>query len=295
LMNLFLMRQRERPGVQQRRLPARDVIEAVLENMRRNLEPLRYSILVPSRYVVYLHPNEYARLEGVVAMMREQTIRALSEEVHSRNGQSILSQYAGRFLGRAWRRLENPAGEWSVEFLPDPDGDMAEGDILIDSELVLPATESDAGEQTRLVTTLRSAGGRTTTIRKTGAAPVASNPRPFAEIIYDDASGHHSHPVCKDSVTIGRGGSAHPVDIRIVSSVDVSREHVRIRRDPRTGEFFLIDLSTLGTTLNGRHSPRGYEHTEGVKHENGTETQLPERARIGLADTVYLRFTRVRP
>ena len=45
----------------------------------------------------------------------------------------------------------------------------------------------------------------------------------------------------KDSVTIGRGGIAYPVDIRIASSPDVSREHARIRRDPKTGRFFLID------------------------------------------------------
>ena len=37
----------------------------------------------------------------------------------------------------------------------------------------------------------------------------------------------------------------------------MSREHARIRRDPQTGAFFLIDLSSLGTTLNGRHVPRG--------------------------------------
>ena len=96
----------------------------------------------------------------------------------------------------------------------------------------------------------------------------------------------------KDSVTIGRGGITYPVDIKIVSSVDVSREHARIRRDPQTGRFFLIDLSSLGTTLNGRHVPRGYDEVDGTKRENGDETPLPDQARIGLADTVYLEFSR---
>jgi pSer/pThr/pTyr-binding forkhead associated (FHA) protein len=91
-------------------------------------------------------------------------------------------------------------------------------------------------------------------------------------------------------VTIGRGGIAYPVDIRIASSVDVSREHARIRRDPQTGRFYLIDLSSLGTTLNGRHVPRGYEEHEGAKRENGAETPLPDTARIGLADVVFLDF-----
>jgi hypothetical protein len=80
----------------------------------------------------------------------------------------------------------------------------------------------------------------------------------------------------------------------LATSEDVSREHARICRDPRTGQFFLIDLSTLGTTLNGRHVPRGVDVEEGVKRENGAQTQLPDRARIGLADTVFLDFERVR-
>ena len=115
----------------------------------------------------------------------------------------------------------------------------------------------------------------------------------FARIAYDDTSGQHAHDVVKDSVTIGRGGIAYPVDIRIVSSVDVSREHARIRRDPQTGRFFLIDLSSLGTTLNGRHVPRGYDERDGAKRENGVETPLPDTARIGLADIVFLDFRKV--
>src|SRR5215467_7595281 len=180
------------------RRPAREVIEAVLENMRGNLEPLKYSTLVPSRYVVYLHPAEHARLEGIIAVLQEQTVR--------------------RIFGERNPRIENPAGTWSVEFLPHPDGDIQDGDILVDSELLLPASpELGLGERTRRITTVHS------TQRPTSALS-------FAKIVYEDQAGQHSFDV-KDSVTIGRGGAAHPVDIKIVSSVDVSREHARIRRD----------------------------------------------------------------
>jgi pSer/pThr/pTyr-binding forkhead associated (FHA) protein len=97
-----------------------------------------------------------------------------------------------------------------------------------------------------------------------------------------------------DRLTIGRGGIAYPVDIRIASSPDVSREHARIRRDPTTGAFYLIDLSSFGTTVNGRHVPRGYEKGDGAtKRENGSETALPDVARIGLADLVFLEFRKV--
>ena len=88
--------------------------------------------------------------------------------------------------------------------------------------------------------------------------------------------------------------SRYPVDVRIVSSPDVSREHARLRRDPQTGRFFLIDLSSLGTTLNGRHVPKGYDDVDGSKRENGAETAVPETATIGLADTVTLEFRTIR-
>ena len=115
--------------------------------------------------------------------------------------------------------------------------------------------------------------------------------RPLATLVYDDQSGHHSYDVTVDSIVIGRGGATTPVDVKISSSVDVSREHARIRRDPATGQFFLIDLSTLGTTLNNRHVPRGYDEVDGVKRETGVETPIPDGARIGLAETVFLGFS----
>ena len=276
------------------RRPARDVIDAVVDNMRQNLEPLKYSTLAPSRYTVYLHPNEYARLEGIIPILRQQTVQALSEALEKLNGRPRL-----RGLIRRWREtpsephFRSAAGEWQIEFLADPDGEMAEGDLLIDSELILPANpDLGVGERTRRITTTH--GQRTETRERTinRTAPAAA--KTLARLEYDDDAGHHSYEVSKDSVTIGRGGIAYPVDVRIVSSPDVSREHARLRRDPQTGRFFLIDLSTLGTTLNGRHVPKGSDEVEGVKRENGAETALPETATIGLADTVVLDFRVIR-
>jgi hypothetical protein len=293
-MRLVVAKQGNTP-VEQNRRPARDLIVAVLENMRRNLEPLRYSTIAPSRYLVYLHPAEYNRLEGLIPLLQEQTIRALTEELDTLNRPSVVRKYAGRILGQADVPVQSAAGNWHVEFLPDPDEDVAEGDILIVSELALPTSpELGAGGRTRRIATVHS-GPRTTTRQQTVTdAHAPSRPHAFARVEYKDNAGHHSFDAVKDSITIGRGGITYPVDIRIVSSVDVSREHARIRRDPKTGQFFLIDLSSLGTTLNGRHVPRGYDEVDGTKRENGTETPLPDQARIGLADTVYLQFALVR-
>jgi FHA domain len=283
--------QTDQPTVNPRR-PARDLIVEVLKNMRRNLEPLRYSTLAPSRYLVYLHPAEYARLESIIPLLQEQTARALSEELTRLNKRSTVQRYTERFLGNATPPVESAAGEWQVEFLPDPDGEVEEGALLIDSQLQLPpALELGGGEKTRRITTHHVGTNVSTRARIVEAPAVATTPVfALARLTYDDEAGRHAFDIVKDSITIGRGGTTYPVDVKIMSSADVSREHARIRRDSQTGRFYLIDLSSLGTTLNGRHVPRGYEEVDGTKRENGAETPLPDQARIGLADVVYLQF-----
>lgn len=262
--------------------------------MRSNLEELKYSTLAASRYTVYLHPTEYARLEGIVPILREQTVRALTEELDQLNRGTRVRRWINRSVGRHDPEIQNAASDWQVIFVADPDGDMAEGDLLVDSELVLPARpDLGIGTRTRRVTTVRNESRTTIREQIVDASQTDSAALVRATMTYDDDGGRHAYDVVKDSCTIGRGGIAYPIDIRIVSSPDVSREHARVRRDAATGQFFLIDLSSLGTTLNGRQVPRGYDEVQGSKRENGTETALPDVARIGLAETVFLEFRKV--
>jgi len=305
--------------------------------MAQNLEPLKYSILAPSRYLVYMHADEFARLEGILGIIQQQTIRALNEKLSDLNLGSGLSRYAPRFIRASAPPVENPA-DWHVEFLADADGDLAPGAVLITSELLLPASpELALGSRTKRIATVY-AGARSTTreVQTVAAdtpalatAPVAAAPplaafpsppgpsapvpsapvptaplpplpvavapapeptRALARLSYDDDAGTHEYAVVKASVSIGRGGLTYPVDIRVVSSPDVSREHARIRHDPEAGHFCLIDLSTLGTTVDGQRVPRGFDEVDGSKRENGVEIALPDRARIGLANVVFLDF-----
>ena len=276
------------------RRPARDLIEAVLDNMRRNLEPLKYSTLAPSRYLVYVHPAEYARLEGILPILRQQTERALAEELASLNRRSVVHRCTARLFGGESATVQTAAG-WHIEFLPDPDEVVGEGDILVDSELQIPESpELGVGERTRRLSTMRSENHTTAREHPIERKNQPEKPGARARIAYEDRSGPHAVDVLKDSMTVGRGGVTYPVDIKIVSSEDISREHARIRRDPASDRFFLIDLSSLGTTLNGRHVPAGFDTVDGSKRENGTETPLPDQARIGLAETIFLEFHRVR-
>jgi hypothetical protein len=274
------------------RRPAGDIIEEILRFMRANLEPLKYSTLAPSRYVVYLHPNEYARIEGILPILQEQTLRALTEELEKLNHRTPVRRYLERFLA-GQPKVENAATDWHVEFLPDPDGEIGDGDILIDAELLLPARpELGLGERTRRITTLNTGRRSTTRHYTVNRAPAGALATVHARLQYEDNTGAHSFDITRDSTSVGRGGIAYRVDVRIEASADVSREHFRIRRDPQTGRFFIIDLSSLGTTVDGRRLPSGYEETDGAKRENGVETPLPDRARIGMADTVYVDFER---
>ena len=157
------------------RRPARDIIDAVVDNMRRNLEPLKYSTLAASRYTVYLHPTEFRRLEGIVPILREQTARALREELENLNRGSRMRRWIGRPIRRTGAEIHNAGADWHVDFVADPDGDLAEGDLLVDSELLLPSSpDLGMGERTRRITTVH-AGSRTTTREhtdvKTPAAP----------------------------------------------------------------------------------------------------------------------------
>jgi hypothetical protein len=289
-----------------RRLPARDIVDAVVRNMRENLEELPYSRLAPSHYVVYLHRKEFARLEGIASILEDQTRRALSDELEKlsrpsfwhRSSDRMAAVLRGPFKGAgpngrsAGQMIEKAGGDWRVTFLADPDEELAEGDVLVYSELELPSKpEPGSGERTRRITTVHTSHG---TAVRTRDVDAAAKGRALARIEYEDDSGAHAHDVVTDSVMIGRGGIAYPVDIRITSSPDISREHARIRRDPKSGIFYLIDLSSFGTTLDGRHVPAGCERLDGVKRENGAETALPDAARIGLAGIVFLDFRRAR-
>jgi FHA domain len=273
------------------RRPASDLIDAVLENMRTNLEPLKYSTLAPSRYVVYLHPDEFSRIERILPVLQDQTRRALGEELYKLNHQPAYMKYWSRIVGTA-PPVENVAQEWQIEFLADADGELAPGDILIHSELALPVSDDDlgAGQRTRRITTVH-VGQKTTRRQETvSRTEPSTSSSVYARLRYDDNAGPHTFDVTRDSITIGRGGIAYRADVKIDSSVDVSREHARIRRDPASRQFFLIDLSTLGTTVNGQRVPRGYDEVDGTKRENGAEIPLTDGARIGLAETVFLQF-----
>jgi hypothetical protein len=111
----------------------------------------------------------------------------------------------------------------------------------------------------------------------------------FARLAYVDEQGPHVFVIRKELVAIGRGGTAHWVDVQVVSTPRVSRVHCRIRRDA-SGRFFIQDVSTWGTFIDGDRVPAFIERREEGVQETGAERELPPATRIQLADAVTLEF-----
>jgi hypothetical protein len=135
-----------------------------------------------------------------------------------------------------------------------------------------------------------SAGLSAEALARVEASAQTEAARGIARLAYVDEQGPHVFVMRKEIVSIGRGGSAHWVDVQVATGPRVSREHCRIRRD-NNGRFLLQDLSAWGTTVNGeRVKPFVRTTAAGQLEETGDEHPLPRDARIQLADALLIEF-----
>lgn len=299
---------------------AREIILEIVRNMREGLEPLAYSTLAPAIYHVYLQADDMERLRGIVPRIVEEARRALDAELENLNRASIAERL--KIARRAEPRITAPDGGWRILILENTDDEVQPGDITIYSELALPAkADLGAGSMTKRIATRRLAGATSTSqsydqAPRVQAAPVSppsqaapapvpapppeaaaphEEPAPLeagvlAVIEYDDSGGHKTYNMIKEQIVVGRGGRDYWTDLKLETLPDVSREHFRLRRDPASGHFFLKDLSRLGTTINGEKAPSSIEFVDGEKRDRNVEAPVPEKARIGLADVLFLEF-----
>jgi FHA domain len=285
---------------------AREVILEIVRNMKEGLEPLHYSTLPPAIYHVYLHPDDMDRLRGILPRIIDEAKRALDAEVEQINRGSLASSLAERLklARRGEPKISVPDGGWQIRILENTEEGIAQGDVVIYSELAVPAKmELSDGSMTKRIATRKLGGTQSTSqsyeTRKTEAVPsapaVAPAPRVpeegvFAVIEYDDQGGHKTFRMNKTEIVVGRGGRDYWTDIKLDTLADVSREHFRLRRDAESGKFFLKDLSRLGTTINGEAVPSSIDFSDGEKRDRQVEAPVPAQARIGLAGVVFLEF-----
>ena len=286
------------------RATGRDIVLAIGENMRQSLEPLVTKTIAPSLYQVYLHADDYDRLRTLFGELEEEAKTLLDSELARMNRGS--SPAFPRILLKK-KKDEPPAapkfvsaeGRWSIRFQEDPNGTLSPGDVEVVSEFARsPESGYGAGSKTHRISTTRRLGQMTTT--KQDAVPAAadntvaaSGPAGFARIVYKDDRGTHTFLVTKDEIVIGRQAPDVWADLSIDTSLDVSREHARLRRTSE-GAFRIKDLSKLGTTVNGVPLPRGLESADGgARNPEDHWEPLPDKARIGLAGVIYLDFERI--
>ena len=284
------------------------IADEIEREMEERLYPLRNVTLAPAEYHVYLHPDDFAYVEGIVPRIVEDVQTCLNTMVQRLNHRSLWSRLTDP---QRLPAIEVPAGGWAVHIKAATNDDVNPGEIGIHSRLTVPASArfgSGAGT-VRITETVVAGGDRRSRTRteaipaeplRPAGVPAASGtapalaivppplPRPVAisgpRLVYRDDSGEHVHPINKDLIKIGRGGAEHWVDVTVSAGAQVSREHCRIRRDA-SGRLFLQDVSAWGTYLNGTPVEKFVDGEAAAP-----EHELAHGASIRLADAVTLEL-----
>ena len=252
--------------------------QAILEQLVRNAElgqfEMGYSVLVPCIFSIYLHPDDFARLRAVQDLIKEDARRALNAKLSDWNGRpSLLGKRKGR------KQYKIAAREWTFEFYADTEGVVPAGDVEIHSELNETPQPGYRGTKTTLLDREPSVGSSPTMTRtpESRGSTRGAAEKVFAEIRYEDDSGPQVYYMTQNEITVGRGGDDLSVDLPLYTNDEVSREHLRLRRDGK-GQFLIVDESRNGTWVDGRRLTRGVEEA------------VPERAEIGVAEVLTLQF-----
>jgi hypothetical protein len=276
---------------------------AMRDELMMNMYQLPFTTLPPTIFHIYLHPADYERIEGIVPRIVSELQKALTEEVRKVNEGRTRS---GGMLARLIEQeeaspIETPAAGWEVYIHADRNEGLKAGDLGIESLLPLPAPLEFGGPPTtRIVRSVVTGTGRSSTtieVAQPAAIPAPASRLPAPEtdrstverafLRYQDENGPHVFSMRKDTLSVGRGGSSVWVDVQVVTSPKVSREHFRLRRDDEG--FFIQDLSTWGTFVDGKAIPPAVTGPDGVLRP-GAEQPLRSPARIQMADALTIEF-----
>ena len=276
---------------------------AMRDELMMNMYQLPFTTLPPTIFHIYLHAADYERIEGIVPRIVSELQKALTEEVKKINEGRTRS---GGMLARLIEQeeaspIEIPSAGWEVYIHADRNDGLRPGDLGIESLLPLPAPLEFGGPPTtRIVRSVVTGAGRSSTtieIAQPAPVPAGASRLPASEtdrstaerasLRYEDDNGPHVFSMRKDTLSVGRGGSSVWVDVQVVTSTKVSREHFRLRRDGEA--FFIQDLSTWGTFVDGKQIGPAVAGPDGVLRP-GPEQPLPASARIQMADALVIEF-----
>ena len=162
---------------------------------------------------------------SVQELIKEDANRALSARLAEWNAKGGMLR---RNAPRKTYRIATSG--WWIGLFADSESSVPPGDVEIHSELNDIAQPGYRGTKTTLidrtpsVTSARVVRDRENTRMRAGSV--------FAEIRYQDDSGPQTFLVSQNEVSIGRGGEDQWVDLALYTTDQISREHLRLRRDP---------------------------------------------------------------
>jgi hypothetical protein len=300
------------------RVSGKEIIQAVIEDMHEGREELRYSVLPPGIYRIYLHETDYKRLSPVAKHIVDEASQALDEEVDQLNGQpgarseGLFENLRGSFLSfkqkaesvvhgdsrrREWRK---PGEGWQISINVDPNDELEPGDLCVNSELMLPSrVQLGAGNPTRNLTTIRRKGatlkssrkyGNETSLTPTSEQPQVSDDDAYGLLRYQEEGKEKVFPITKNKILVGRAGPQSTADLPLAGDAKISREHFILRLDEPSGRFYITDRSKFGTIVNGIELKRERTTGDVDPGHHSSETELPRKATIELAGSLKMEF-----
>ena len=214
------------------------IIGELVRNMELGQFEMNYSVLLPCIFSLYLHPDDYARLSGVMDLIVEDAKRALCARVAQLNAKPPLMSL--RRSGKP-REYKIASADWVIEFFPDTEGAVPAGDVEVHSDLNETAQPGFRGTKTTLM-------DRDPSVTAQWASPPARPRRAgraekvaaWAEIRYEDDTGPQVFLVTQNLVRIGRGGM--PIWRWMWRSTPTTKRRASTSRcaaDAATGQFLI--------------------------------------------------------
>ena len=226
----------------------KDIILAILDNMDESSEPLLFKTLVPSHYDVYLHGDDYNRLSRVFSRIHEEVVLALDEKLASLNKKGLSFLPGHKSSKTVYEAAEK---SWSVKFHLDENEDLAPGDVLVDSQLALPApVEYGVGTKTQRSETIRS-GGETRKLKRESEKNAGS--AALAKLLYKDKNGQDQEYLMSSAeISVGRGGRNEFCDLELDGPADIPASIFISGRIRRPGSSSSRMSVSSGLPLTGK-------------------------------------------
>ena len=247
--------------------PRSIVAEVVHGNMAESAVDLCTYKLVPSAYHILLHQSDSQALGPIQSRIIAEVQKALDKKLKQLNTPSPF-----RKLLRQDLPYERADIHWKIDILADPDEQTRTGECMVRSELLLPPSDSGiAGTPTRFTTTTSTSSAvvQNDDVSRAPELPAApagmaapatpplNRESALATILYAHRGNVESFVMMRPEVRVVTWGAGEG-DLKLPED-RYPGMLLLIRRDARTGMFFLQNLSENAVTVGEKKVARGVE------------------------------------